>query len=77
MKQMDEAVFYAETLRDLVVPDPLGGETQADKELREASARWRESKAALSEIVTLDWNKMPVPASAKTPRKRVRARAAK
>lgn len=75
MKTQDEARIYQEIQNDLVVPDPLGGETQADKELREASAKWRESKAALSEIVTRDWDKMAVPVAAeKTPRKRARAR---
>lgn len=70
MKQMDDAVIYNEVLEDLVVADPLGGETQADKELRESSARWEKSRLALQEIVTQDWGKIPAAAAGTPPSKR-------
>lgn len=68
VKTQDDAVIYGETLRDLVVGDPLGGETEADKELRESSAKHAENMLALKEVVTRDWSKMSVPTAGRQKR---------
>lgn len=71
---MDDAVLYDAVLRDLAVPDPLGGETPADKELRETSARWEKNRLALQEIVTQDWGKIPTAAAGTPPPRKRKAR---
>lgn len=71
---MDEAVIYSEILADRGVEDPLGGETPADKELRETSARWEKNRLALQEIVTQDWGKIPTAAAGTPPPRKRKAR---
>lgn len=72
MKKLDDAVIYNEIMNDLVVEDPLGGETQADKELREVSARHTSNMRALKEIVVKDWGQIPVAPAKAPPRKRAK-----
>lgn len=72
MKPMDEAVFYTETVSALGA-DPLNGETEADKELREVSARHAANMRAVKEVVSTDWGRLGVTPTP-TPRKRKAAR---
>jgi hypothetical protein len=59
MRLTADAVFYNEVLRELAVPDPLGGETPADKQLRESSAKYDASRLAQKELITADWDQRP------------------
>jgi len=68
MKLTDDAYLYAETLKALDAPDPLSGETPADKELRMTSAKWDAKKRALTEVVTSGWGRKP----ASPPRRKVK-----
>lgn len=56
----DHPPFYAETLHELGVEDPLGGQTPADKALQAASLKWSLQMSALKAVSTAEMKVKPV-----------------
>jgi hypothetical protein len=72
VKFRDDAVLYAETLRELGVEDPMSGETAVDKEHRANSEKHDANMRALNEVVTREWQTRPS-AQAGRPKRKGRA----